>query len=75
MTFFDTVAGQRFTEGTLPRLVSELEKLNAPGKQYVKTYNPYNLQKSIEEELNKGSEVVSMVPADSKIVIVYKTKE
>ena len=70
MTFFDTVAGQRFTEGTLPSLVRELEVINHQ-KQYVKTFAPKELQTSIEEELKKGAKVVSMCPAYNWIVVVF----
>ena len=71
MPFFDTVAGQRFTEGTLPALVRELEKANTPKKQYVKTYNAVNVKEGIEAELEDGAQVVSMASADNKIVVVF----
>lgn len=72
MTFFDTVAGHRFTESTLPALINELEKINSK-EQYTVTYSSHSLEAGINNELRSGSKVVSMLKIrDDDIIVIYE---
>ena len=72
MTFFDTVAGQRFTEGTLPSLVRELEKINER-KQYTRKLSLLSLNNVISAEIEEGARVVTMLDTkDGYAVVVFE---
>lgn len=72
MNFFDTVAGQHFTQETIPSLIKELEKTNNR-KQYIASYGgTSNILNAIQAEINSGSRVVSMVNTGSKVIVVYE---
>ncbi len=75
MNFFDTVAGQRFTEGTMPALVSELKKLNKKRTQYVRCYNDITVVAGMESEIIGGAKVVSTITTDTKIIVVYEKEK
>lgn len=70
--FFDTVAGQRFTEGTLPSLVRELEKINER-KQYTRKLSLLSLNNVISAEIEEGAKVVTMLDTkDGYAVVVFE---
>ena len=72
MTFFDTVAGARFTEGTIPALVKELEKINER-KQYTKSLSLRSLNETISREIEEGARVVTMMDTkDGYAVVVFE---
>lgn len=72
MTFFDTVAGARFTEGTIPALVRELEKINER-KQYTKSLSLRSLNETISSEIEEGARVVTMMDTkDGYAVVVFE---
>lgn len=72
MTFFDTVAGARFTEGTIPALVKELEKINER-KQYTKSLSLRSLNETISREIEEGARVVTMLDTkDGYAVVVFE---
>lgn len=72
MNFFDTVAGQRFTQETIPSLIKELEKINNR-KQYFAIYGgSNNIQIAIQAELDKGARIVSMANTKEKLIVVYE---
>ena len=72
MTFFDTVAGQRFTEGTLPSLIRELEKINER-KQYTRKLSLLSLNNVISAEIEEGARVVTMLDTkDGYAVVVFE---
>ena len=70
MTFFDTVAGQRFTEGTLPRLIEEMEKMNSH-KQHTREFSKEGLKDALDDELSKGYKVVSVIDMGKTVLIVF----
>ena len=71
MTFFETVAGQRFTDYTLPKLAEELEKINGR-KQYSMTIPHSELKSKIDKEISMGSKVVSMVNLDDQVLVIFE---
>ena len=75
MTFFDTQAGYDFARYTIPSLERELEALNKKlnKKQYVESYTCDNhTAYTIQKEIERGAEVVSMVSTGKNIVVVFR---
>ena len=76
MDFFETVAGQRFTEYTVPMLVKELEKINNR-QQYCEMILKADLVDGINKEIEQGARVVSMMDKGNgyAAVVFEKTTE
>ena len=78
LNFYDTVGGRRFIDGTMPKLVQELERYNedrekeAAKKQYVEIFHAFDAGRGIQNELDKGAEVVQMLNTEKGILVVFK---
>lgn len=76
MNYFETVAGRKFTDYTIPALVEQLERLNEKKVgQYCLKCNPGNVYYTINKELGKGSKFVGAVPDGEDKVLVFEMKE
>jgi hypothetical protein len=61
--FFDTVAGHRFTEKTLPELISELKKLNENVSSATEEFLPE--LKRFNDNMEELIEIKKRYPEDS----------
>ena len=76
MNFFETVAGLKFTDYTIPALVEQLEKLNKKKtRQYCIKCRQESVYDVMNEELEKGSKFVGAVPDGENQVFVFETEE
>lgn len=70
MNFFETVAGQRFTQGTIPALIKELEKQNKPQK-FIKC-NTEDLFDIIQSIIENGGEYIFHIERYHECLVIYK---
>ncbi len=69
MQFFETVAGQRFTEHTMPTLINELEKINNR-TQSCEKISLNSLSETLSERIKEGLRVVAMIDDGKGCAIV-----
>ena len=76
MNYFETVAGHKFADYTIPALVEQLEKLNKKKtRQYCRKCDPGNVYNTMNMELEKGSKFVGAVPDGENEVLVFEMEE
>lgn len=76
MNFFDTVAGDRFANYTIPSLVEELEKLNA--KKIIQTcviVPKDDAYKTIQGKIKEGYTVAETIVLDESVILVFEKEE
>jgi len=73
-SFFDTQAGQRFVNYTIPSLVEEIQRMNIPKKQRVEVTNknPDVVARLIDDLNESGWNLVHTLDCDSRVVLVFE---